>query len=203
MGSSPTPGTKLKKIIMPWLIVALGYLLGCIPTAYIAGRLTKGRDIRQLGDGNMGAQNAFRELGAKTGVVVGIVDASKGAMAILIAQTTNTHQVVILLAGSAVVIGHNWPVFLGFKGGRGESATIGVLLVLITQPMLLVSSIAAAVLFKTGNVIKASAVLFMPLALVCWWLGVSGLLIAYSIGLPCLIGFTHFLRTRRNLIRSA
>jgi glycerol-3-phosphate acyltransferase PlsY len=69
--------------------------------------------------------------------------------------------------------------------------------------MLLVSSIAAAVLFKTGNVIKASAVLFMPLALVCWWLGVSGLLIAYSIGLPCLIGFTHFLRTRRNLIRSA
>ena len=203
MGSSPTPGTKLKKIIMPWLIVALGYLLGCIPTAYIAGHLTKGRDIRQLGDGNMGAQNAFRELGAKTGVVVGIVDASKGAMAILIAQATNTHQVVILLAGSAVVIGHNWPIFLGFKGGRGESATIGVLLVLITQPMLLVSSIAAAVLFKTGNVIKASAVLFIPLALVCWWLGVSGLLIAYSIGLPCLIGFTHFLRARRNLIRSA
>tara|TARA_B100000315_G_C14420569_1_gene515368 strand:- start:316 stop:882 length:567 start_codon:yes stop_codon:yes gene_type:complete len=188
---------------MPWLIVALGYLLGCIPTAYIAGRLTKGRDIRQLGDGNMGAQNAFRELGAKIGVVVGIVDASKGAMAILIAQATNTHQVVILLAGSAVVIGHNWPVFLGFKGGRGESATIGVLLVLITQPMLLVGSIAVAVLFKTRNVIKASAVLFMPLVLACWWLGVSGLLVAYSIGLPCLIGFTHFLRTRRNLIRSA
>ena len=50
---------------MLWLIVALCYLLGCIPTAYIAGRLSRGRDIRQLGDGNMGAQNAFRELGAK------------------------------------------------------------------------------------------------------------------------------------------
>ncbi len=50
---------------MPWLIVALGYLLGCIPTAYIAGRLTTGRDIRQLGDGNMGTQNAFREVGAQ------------------------------------------------------------------------------------------------------------------------------------------
>ena len=188
---------------MPWLIVASGYLLGCIPTAYIAGRLTKGRDIRQLGDGNMGAQNAFRELGAKIGIAVGVVDAGKGALAILIAQAANTHQVVILLAGSAVVIGHNWPVFLGFRGGRGESATIGVLLVLITQPMLLVGGVAAAVLLKTGNVIKASVVLFTPLPLVCWWLGVSGLLVAYSIGLPCLVGFTHFLRARRKLMRPA
>ncbi len=197
MGSSPTPGTKLKKVAVPWLIVALSFLLGCIPTAYIAGRLSRSRDIRQLGDGNMGAQNAFRELGVKIGVAVGIVDASKGALAILIAQAANTHQVVILLAGSAVVIGHNWPVFLGFRGGRGESTTIGVLLLLVTQPILLVSVIAAAVLIKTGNVIKASAALFIPLPLVCWWLGVSGLLIAYSIGLPCLVGFTHFLRTRR------
>ena len=190
MGSSPTPGTKLKKVAVPWLIVALSFLLGCIPTAYIAGRLSRSRDIRQLGDGNM-------ELGMKIGVAVGIVDASKGALAILIAQAANTHQVVILLAGSAVVIGHNWPVFLGFRGGRGESTTVGVLLLLVTQPMLLVSVVAAAVLIKTGNVIKASAALFIPLPLVCWWLGVSGLLIAYSIGLPCLVGFTHFLRTKR------
>jgi glycerol-3-phosphate acyltransferase PlsY len=69
--------------------------------------------------------------------------------------------------------------------------------------MLLVGGAAAAVLLKTRNVIKASAVLFMPLALACWWLGVSGLLVAYSIGLPCLVGFTHFLRARRKLMRPA
>jgi glycerol-3-phosphate acyltransferase PlsY len=78
-----------------------------------------------------------------------------------------------------------------------------VLLVLITQPMLLVGGVATAVLLKTGNVIKASAIMFIPLPLVCWWLGVSGLLVAYSIGLPCLVGFTHFLRARQKLMRPA
>ncbi|GAG44901.1 unnamed protein product, partial [marine sediment metagenome] len=70
---------------MPWLIVILGYLLGSIPTGYIAGRFFGKVDIRRVGDGNMGAQNAFHQLGAKVGVVVGIIDAGKGALAILIA----------------------------------------------------------------------------------------------------------------------
>ena len=73
---------------MPFLIILLSYLLGSIPTAYIAGRLIKGKDIRQMGDGNMGARNAFRQLGAKTGLSVGIIDSLKGILAILIAQIT-------------------------------------------------------------------------------------------------------------------
>jgi len=182
---------------MPWLIVLLGYSLGSIPTAYITGRLLKGRDIRQMGDGNMGAKNAFHQLGAKVGVVVGIVDASKGALAILIAQGAGVPQVVVLLTGAAAVIGHNWPVFIGFRGGRGESTTIGVLLTLITQPMLILAGPALATLLIKRNLIIASCVLFIPLPLVCWWLGVPGLLVAYGIALPCLVGFTHFLRTRR------
>ena len=182
---------------MPWLIVLLGYFLGSIPTAYIVGRLLKGRDIRQMGDGNMGAKNAFHQLGAKVGVAVGIVDASKGALAILIAQGAGVPQVVVLLTGAAAVIGHNWPVFIGFRGGRGESTTIGVLLTIITQPMLILAGPALATLLIKRNLIIASCVLFIPLPLVCWWLGVPGLLVAYGIALPCLVGFTHFLRTRR------
>ncbi|MBA7628589.1 Glycerol-3-phosphate acyltransferase [subsurface metagenome] len=119
---------------MPWLVVLTGYLLGSIPTAYIAGRLLKGRDIRQIGDGNVGAHNAFRELGPKTGVAVGIIDAGKGVLVIIIAQVAGIPQVTILLSGAAAVIGHNWPVFLGFRGGRGESTTIGILL-LRYQPL--------------------------------------------------------------------
>ena len=182
---------------MPWLIVVLGYLLGSIPTAYIAGRLLKGRDIRQMGDGNMGAQNAFRQLGAKIGTAVFFIDASKGALAIIIAQAVSLPQLAILMAGVAAVIGHNWPVFLGFRGGRGESTTIGVLTTVITQPMLIVAGPTILALLIRKNVTLASVFLFAPLPLVCWWLGLPGALVAYSITLPCLVGFTHFLRTRR------
>jgi len=182
---------------MSWLIVLLGYFLGSIPTAFIAGRLLKGRDIRQMGDGNVGARNAFFELGAKAGIVIFFIDAGKGALAILIAQVASLPQVAILLTGVATVIGHNWPVFIGFRGGRGEATTIGVLLTLITQPMLILAGPTLATLAIKKNVTLASSVLFIPLPLVCWLLGAPGSLIAYSIALPCLVGFTHFLRTRR------
>jgi glycerol-3-phosphate acyltransferase PlsY len=182
---------------MPWLIIILGYLLGSIPTAYIAGRLRKGVDIRQVGDRNMGAANAFRELGPGTGVAVGLLDAGKGALAIFIAQSAGIPQVAILFAGAASVIGHNWPVFLGFRGGRGESTSIGVLVAVVTQPMFIVGGPALLTLILRKNVMLASAILFIPLPLVGWWLGIPGLLIVYSMALPGLVGLTHLLRTRQ------
>ena len=188
---------------MPWLIIILGYLLGSIPTAYIASHLIRGRDIRQMGDANMGAANAYRQLGAKTGITVGIIDAGKGTLAVFIAQAVSLPMVAVLSAGVAAVIGHNWPVFIGFRGGRGESTTIGVLLMVITQPMLIMAGPAIAALLILRNVTKASAVLFIPLSLLCWLLGMPGMLIGYSIALPCLVGFTHFLRTRLPAIRQA
>jgi glycerol-3-phosphate acyltransferase PlsY len=188
---------------MPWLIVALGYLLGSIPTAYLAGRLLKGIDIRRVGDGNAGAANAFRQLGVRIGIAVFLIDVAKGALAVFIAQAANIPQAAILLTGTAVVIGHNWPVFIAFRGGRGESTTVGVLLVLITQPMLIVSGVAIGALAFTRNVILASAVLFVPLPLVCWWLGVPGILIVYGVALSCLVGGTHFLRTRWAVVKQS
>ena len=149
-----------------------------------------------MGDANMGAANAFRQLGAKVGIIVGIIDAAKGALAIVIAQIANIPQTAVLLTGVAAVVGHNWPVFLHFRGGRGESTTIGVLLTTITLPMLIIAGPAIAAHFVFRDTMKAAPFIFVPLPLVCWWLGVSGALIAYSIGLSCLVGFTHFLRTR-------
>jgi len=186
----------------PWLIILLGYFLGNIPTAYIAGHLLKGRDIRQMGDGNMGAQNAFRQLGARVGITVGIIDATKGALAVFIAQSSNQHQLVVLATGAAAIVGHNWPFFLHFRGGRGESTAIGVLTSLVTLPMLVLAVPTILVLWRWRNVDKASAVLFVPLSLLCWWFHYSPLLIGYSIGVPCLVGFTHYLRTRHHPARA-
>ena len=188
---------------MPWLIAVVGYFLGSIPTAYIAGHLLRGRDIRQMGDGNVGARNAFYQLGAKAGIGIFLIDAGKGALAILIAQAANLPLAAVLFIGAAAVIGHNWSVFIGFRGGRGESTTIGILLAVITQPMIIMVGPALATLLILRNVTKSSAVLFVPLPLVCWWLGTPALLIGYSIALPCLIGFTHFLRTRQPVMRRA
>ena len=203
VGSSPTLGTTNKWCAMPWLIIILGYFLGSIPTAYIAGHILKGVDIRQVGDRNVGAANAFRQLSPKAGVAAGLVDAGKGALAIFIAQAANMPLVAILFTGAAAVVGHNWPVFIGFRGGWGVNTTIGVLLTVITQPMLIVAGPAILALLIKRNVTLACALLFIPLPLVCWWLGIPGLLVTNSIALPALVGFTHFLSTRRQVMRQA
>lgn len=186
-----------------WLVILIGYLLGSLPTAYITGRILRNRDIRQMGDENAGAANVYRELGPRAGIIVGVIDAAKGAAVILIAQAVNMSQVVVMFAGAAAVIGHNWPVFLGFRGGRGESTTIGILLVLVTLPMLILALPALLVLLIRKRVIVASAVLFAPLSLVSWLTGTPVLLIIYSIALPCLVGITHFIRTRPKALRQA
>lgn len=184
---------------MAWLIFILSYLIGAVPTGYIAGRFAAGVDIRKIGDENMGAANVYRELGRKIGITVFLVDIFKGVLVICIAQLVNLSQVMVLLCGVAAVVGHNWPVYLKFRGGRGESTAIGVLYVLVPLPMLIMTVPSFIVLVWKKNVILASAVLFIPLSLLGWWFHVSGLLIAYSIGLPCLVGLTHFLRVRKQL----
>ena len=186
---------------MTFVILALGYLLGSLPTAYIVGRITRDRDIRELGDGNMGAQNAYRQLGAGAGITVFLIDVAKGAIAILLAQRVGLSEFAVLSTGVAAVIGHNFPFFLGWRGGRGESTTIGVLLVLVTQPLLIMGTLALVTLIFTKNVIIASAVLFAPLWLICLWAGVQPALIVYSVAMPCLVAFTHYLRARQRAPR--
>ena len=186
--------------LMAWLIVVLSYLIGAIPTAYIAGRLTAGVDIRRIGDDNMGAANAYRELSHKIGVIVFFIDAFKGALVIFLAQLINLPQIIVLLCGVAAVVGHNWPVYLRFRGGRGESTAIGILYVLVPIPMLIMTVPAFLTLILKKNVILASAVLFIPLSLLGWWLHAVRYADSYSISLPCLVGLTHFLRTRKQLL---
>ncbi|MFA5309223.1 MAG: glycerol-3-phosphate acyltransferase [Dehalococcoidales bacterium] len=181
---------------MPWIVVILSYLLGAFPTAYLAGRVIAGGDIRRIGDENAGAANAYRELGPRVGIIVGVIDAAKGSLIILVAQAGNMSQAVVLLAGIAAVAGHNWPVFLGFRGGRGVSITIGILYVLVTIPMLILTLPTLLVLIWRRNVTPSMAFLFIFLPFIDWWLKVPPLLIGYGIALPALVGITTFFRTR-------
>jgi glycerol-3-phosphate acyltransferase PlsY len=114
------------------IAVVLGYLLGSIPSAYIATRVATGKDVRRLGGGNVGGLNVYREVGAIPAAVVGIVDLGKGAAAVAIAQwLLDVSQPFVLAAVVAAVVGHNWMVFLKFSGGKGMGAAIGALFVLL------------------------------------------------------------------------
>ncbi len=105
---------------------ALGNNIAWLPAGFYPYCLycrasAQGQGYSQVGDGNMGDGNAFRQLGAKVGIAVFFVDAGKGALAILVAQAANIPQVAILFTGAAAVVGHNWPVFIGFRGGGGRA----------------------------------------------------------------------------------
>jgi len=179
-----------------WLLVFLGYILGAFPTAYLLGKRVMGKDIRKLGDLNMGARNAYFEIGHKAGVFIFAVDAAKGLIAVLIPQLLSASQAVVLATGIAVVAGHNWPVFLQFRGGRGEATTIGVLAGLLPIPMLIMAIPTILTLVVAKNVIAASAVMFIGLPVVDRILGISGVMVVYGIALPVLVALTHYFRVR-------
>lgn len=166
------------------MAIIIGYLLGSVPFAYIASRLKKGADIRQVGGGNVGALNTLREIGLLPGLVVLIADIAKGSAAVLIAVWLDLPLIWIFVAGFAAVIGHNWPIFLKFKGGKGAATTIGVLLALSPAELAISFAIMVIVIVITSNVRLAIVVGLALLPLIIWQFNGSGMLIAYSLALP-------------------
>jgi glycerol-3-phosphate acyltransferase PlsY len=109
------------------LVIVIGYLFGNFATSFILGKLIENKDIRNYGSGNAGATNALRVFGVKIAAVTFLIDALKGVAAVLIGKSILGDNGA-LIAGISVVVGHNWPVFLKFKGGKGIASTIGVVL---------------------------------------------------------------------------
>ncbi|MGD6969215.1 glycerol-3-phosphate 1-O-acyltransferase PlsY [Rossellomorea vietnamensis] len=109
------------------LIIVLAYLLGSIPSGLIIGKAFFGKDIREHGSGNLGGTNSFRTLGIKAGMVVTIMDILKGTAAVLLPLLFDS-ELHMLIAGVAAVIGHMYPVFANFRGGKAVATSGGVLL---------------------------------------------------------------------------
>ncbi len=176
------------------IAIVLGYLLGSIPTAYIATRVASGKDIRQLGGGNVGGLNTLREVGVIPALVVGIVDLGKGVGSVAIAYwLLDVSPPFVMLAGLAAVVGHMWMVFLKFSGGKGMGATFGALAVLMPiygywYGFLIFLAVVAVPFVITRNVALAMGVGILFLPLIAWLITKSELAAVLAIILGVLIG---------------
>lgn len=114
-------------IVPAALLIASAYLVGSIPTAYLAGRWLRGLDLRRFGSGTVSASMIWEHVARWAVVPVGLFDVGKATLATWLGLQLDLGEVVAVTAGLAAVAGHNWPVFLGFTGGRGLSGFLGIL----------------------------------------------------------------------------
>jgi glycerol-3-phosphate acyltransferase PlsY len=135
----------------PWLIAS--YLLGAIPTSYLAGRLFRGIDLREHGSRNLGATNLYRVLGWRYAVPVGLLDAAKGFIPVVaFAPRVSSSDLFALVCGLTAVLGHAFSVFVGFKGGKGVATAAGVMLGLAPVALAVATAVWIALVFTTGYV---------------------------------------------------
>ena len=134
------------------VVVAFGYVSGSIPNAVLIARLYGVEDIRQAGTGNPGAANVFRQVGAIPGLLVGIADLIKGAVPVGIAvHVLNLEPFESVVVGAAAVLGHQFSLFLRFRGGAGLATTIGAISILLPVPFALAAGVGAALAITTRN----------------------------------------------------
>jgi glycerol-3-phosphate acyltransferase PlsY len=178
--------------------VPLGaYLLGSIPTAYLMVRGITGEDIRQMGDGNMGAKNTFHSVGKITGLIVAVIDIGKGALAVIITQAISQNDLMTLLAGFCVVLGHDFSIFLGFRGGQGMSATVGVFVALFPLITFLAFIAFLVLLVLTRNWDLSCGISLTSLVAGIWLTDHPTNLVVFSILLRPWIGVSKLIQTWR------
>lgn len=156
--------------------IILSYFIGSIPTAYIFGKLTRGIDIRRHGSGNVGATNVFRVLGKGPGITVLVIDIIKGIVPVVcvadfLGLQSNIQRIIL---GLLAVSGHNWTVFLKFRGGKGIAAGLGVLIgltlkIAAIRPVLALVILAWLISFLVTGFVSLSSIaaaVLLPIAMV-------------------------------------
>lgn len=199
-------------------IIILSYLVGSIPTSIIISKLFHGIDIREHGSGNAGGTNVMRVLGWKKGLLVILLDALKGALAVVVVARLHygglpfqnvspfdDFTLVQIIAGIAAVIGHIWTIFAGFRGGKGIATALGMLIMIITVDMLVALGIFIIVVTISRYVSLGSilAALSIPFTLIFRenilhdHIPSYGTLLPFVAAVSLLVVFTH----RKNVMR--
>lgn len=180
--------------------VFVAYLIGSIPTAVIVGKLFFGIDVRERGSGNAGATNTIRVLGVKAGIPVLIFDVFKAWLAVFLAVFFGSElpgEAALmnykLILGLAAVLGHVFPVYIGFKGGKGVAALVGVVVAMLPYTFFVMLALFALILIITGYVSLASIISAISFPFIVFYIfGVhQPSLLIFSIIVGILVPFTH------------
>lgn len=181
---------KERTFMIRVICLVIGYFIGCIQTAYVVGRFM-GVDIREHGSGNAGATNAIRVLGAKAGLFVFACDILKAMLGYLICSLLFSPDVSFFMggnvllgayAGLGVILGHNFPFYLKFRGGKGIAATMGLALILDARVALICYAIGFGILFISRYVSLGSliAIVIFPVVMFFFGYGLEVILVMAS-----------------------
>jgi glycerol-3-phosphate acyltransferase PlsY len=179
--------------------VLAAYALGSIPFAAIVARRMGVPDLRREGSGNPGATNVFRTSGAMAGAIVALLDVGKGAVSVLVAERMNVSESVMAAAGVAAVVGHVWPIWTKFRGGKGVATACGAFGVLAPAATMLAVTVFVVVVWITHHVSLGSIVASAALPSLAYVTGTSGAILAASFPAAALILIRHRANMQRLL----
>jgi glycerol-3-phosphate acyltransferase PlsY len=172
------------------LVVVLAYLIGSIPFGYLIVRMSGRGDVRHTGSGGTGATNVSRRAGKAAGVLTLVLDAIKGAIAVLIATRAGDSWLVAA-AAIAVIVGHIFPVWLGFRGGKGVATALGVFVVLAPLALLCAGVVFLIVFLLTRYVSLGSMTAVASVPLVVSVNGLTSPIFLSSVAAAALVIFAH------------
>lgn len=181
----------------PLLILLVAYLLGSVPFSYIVTRFVTRLDIRLLGDGNAGAKNTTESIGFWAGLLVALLDIGKGGLAVLLAERFSESEIVAFLAGGAAVLGHDFPIYLKFKGGQGMATMVGTFLVFMPLVVLVAAAVFLITLLVTRKWDLSCAVGFVLLLGLMLLTRQSLGLVFYSLIMLPTLAMTKFIQNRQ------
>jgi glycerol-3-phosphate acyltransferase PlsY len=171
--------------------VVVGYLSGSIPFSYLMGRLVGGKDVRREGSGNVGATNVFRVAGRKAGVAAASGDLLKSFLPVMAARMAGLDPLWVALTGGAVIVGHCYPVWLGFAGGKGVNSALAVFLVIFWPADLVFGIVWLSCFRLTGYVSLASILAAATLPVTLYVGGKTMVYIIFAVLTAFFIAYRH------------
>lgn len=188
-------------MVLGFVAILIGYLLGSFPTAYIITKLLRGIDIRTVDVGNVGSAAAIRQVGLIPGLIVAFLDIAKGAGTILIGQNLlNITGWWLYAAGFAALLGHCYPIYIGFRGGQGTATVIGVFSILAPHIMLVLLPLLGLTLLLVRRIFPMLCIIAPLFPITIWFTYNKFDLLAYSLLIVAFMSYRNWRGIYREIL---